>query len=172
MFNKLKADAYYPSVADIPVHLYRELDYELIVFDFDNTLSEHGASKASEYTLSMINRWREAGFEVYVISNAKLGRSEKIAEMLPVEFIGDARKPGTSAFEKIFEYSDVEKSEMLFCGDQIFTDVWAAKNFGIDAIVVDRLTSAEPYYVKLKRILEKVVKFFNRTWKHYDNLLD
>ncbi len=172
VFRRFIADAYYPSVEEIPTDKYKEAGFKLVIFDFDNTLNNHGEKSANNYVHDMITRWQDAGFEVYLISNAKKERGAKIQETLDVKFMADARKPGIDAFLEIEKLSTTPKDKFVFCGDQLFTDVWAGKNFGVKTILVDPLSRDEPYYIKLKRFLENVVKLFTGKRRHYDNILN
>ena len=48
----------------------------------------------------------------------------------------------------------------LFVGDQLFTDVWGAKNTGILSILVHPIDKKEEIQIVLKRYLEKIVLAF------------
>ena len=48
----------------------------------------------------------------------------------------------------------------LFVGDQLFTDVWGAKNTGILSILVHPIDKKEEIQIVLKRYIEKIVLAF------------
>ena len=54
------------------------------------------------------------------------------------------------------------KTNTVFVGDQLFTDVWGAKRAGIPNILVKPLHPKEEIQIVLKRYLEKIVLFFYR----------
>ena len=49
------------------------------------------------------------------------------------------------------------RSNTLLMGDQIFTDVWAARNAGIKAAVVPPINDKKDFLTKFKRFLEKPI---------------
>ena len=55
-----------------------------------------------------------------------------------------------------------DRSNTLFIGDQLFTDVWGAKNAGIRSIPVKPINPKEEIQIVLKRYLERIVLYFYR----------
>ena len=55
-----------------------------------------------------------------------------------------------------------DRSNTLFIGDQLFTDVWGAKNAGIRSILVKPINPKEEIQIVLKRYLERIVLYFYR----------
>ena len=53
-----------------------------------------------------------------------------------------------------------DRSNTLFIGDQLFTDVWGANRTGIYSILVKPMDPREEIQIVLKRYLEKIVLFF------------
>ena len=53
-----------------------------------------------------------------------------------------------------------DRGNTLFVGDQLFTDVWGARNTGIYSLLVRPIDKKEEIQIVLKRYLEKVVLFF------------
>ena len=49
------------------------------------------------------------------------------------------------------------KETTIFIGDQILTDVWAAHNAGIRAIVVPPINDRKDLLTRLKRVLERPI---------------
>jgi predicted HAD superfamily phosphohydrolase YqeG len=47
------------------------------------------------------------------------------------------------------------RENTIFFGDQIFTDVWAAHNAGIRAVLVEPINDKKDPFTKFKRLLEK-----------------
>ena len=50
---------------------------------------------------------------------------------------------------------DVPPENALLVGDQIFTDVWAAHNAGIRAVLVPPIRDKRDLLTKVKRLLER-----------------
>jgi len=55
---------------------------------------------------------------------------------------------------------ELKKEEVLYVGDQIFTDVWGAKRVGMYSILTRPIDSREEIQIVLKRHLEKIVLYF------------
>ena len=47
------------------------------------------------------------------------------------------------------------KENTLLMGDQVFTDVWAARNSGIKAALVPPINDKKDIFTKFKRLLER-----------------
>ena len=56
--------------------------------------------------------------------------------------------------------------QMLFVGDQLFTDVWGAKKAGIVTYLVKPIYPKEEIQIVLKRRLERIVLFFYHRKPH------
>ena len=54
----------------------------------------------------------------------------------------------------------VRKEEVIFVGDQLFTDVYGAKRAGIYHILTEPINPKEEIQIVLKRYLEHMVLFF------------
>lgn len=171
MLKKFIPNAYYKNLSAIDPNAYKAKGYKIAIFDFDNTLASHGSRKSSDYANQQIEKWQNSGFIVAIISNTKQDRADDLAKDLPIDIIGNAQKPGTTAFEKIQDMFKVSKSEMIYFGDQIFTDVWAANNYGIEVVLLDPLNKEEPSYIKVKRFLEKIVKILIGKNEYFDDII-
>ncbi len=78
------------------------------------------------------------------------------------EYIYKAGKPGKKGYLKAMEMMGTERKTTLFVGDQLFTDVWGARNTGIFSILVYPIDKKEEIQIVLKRYLEKIVLAFYR----------
>ena len=63
-------------------------------------------------------------------------------------------------YVRAMEIMGTDKSNTVFIGDQLFTDVWGAKRAGIHNILVKPIHPKEEIQIVLKRRLEKVVLYF------------
>ena len=77
-----------------------------------------------------------------------------------VHAIWNAHKPSISNYEKAMELMGTDKSNTIFVGDQLFTDVWGAKRTGIRNILVKPIHPREEIQIVFKRKLEKIVLYF------------
>ena len=65
---------------------------------------------------------------------------------------------------KAIENMGVDKDKVIIIGDQLFTDIWAGSRAGIRSVFVDRLSSAESTFIKIKRCIE--IPFLKRIKKN------
>lgn len=159
MFKTFFPEEYVDSTYEIPFEkLYKE-GYRGIIFDIDNTLVMHGAP-ADERAKNLFARLKELGFACCLLSNNQEPRVKMFNENIQVNYIFNAHKPSTVNYEKAMKLMGTDKSNTVFIGDQLFTDVWGAKRTGIKNILVKPIHPKEEIQIVFKRKLEKIVLFF------------
>lgn len=155
---------YYDKKEDIPVEWYYEQGYRGILFDIDNTLVPHDCpvdDKARVY----INRLKEIGYSICLISNNDKERVRLFAEPLGVDYIYKAWKPACKGYEQGMKKLGTTVENTLFVGDQIFTDIWGANRLNVYSILLEPINPKEEIQIILKRIPEKIVKWCYRRKK-------
>ena len=75
-------------------------------------------------------------------------------------YIYKAGKPWVKNYNRAVEQMGLTKEEVLFVGDQLFTDVYGANRAGIYGILVKPINPKEEIQIVLKRYLEKIVLHF------------
>ena len=75
-------------------------------------------------------------------------------------YIYNAHKPSTKNYIRAMEIMGTDRTNTIFVGDQLFTDVWGAKRAGIRNILVRPIHPKEEIQIVLKRYLEKIVLYF------------
>ena len=133
-------------------------------FDIDNTLVPHGAP-ADERAKKLFAHLKELGFSCCLLSNNKEPRVKMFNDDVQVQYIFKAGKPKCFGYEKAMERMGTDRSNTLFVGDQIFTDVCGANRTGIRTIMVRYIHPKEEIQIVLKRKLEKIVLFFYRRYQ-------
>ena len=78
------------------------------------------------------------------------------------QFIENAHKPAVGGYERAMELLGTDRSNTIFIGDQLFTDIYGAKRAGIRNILVKPIHPKEEIQIVLKRYLEKIVLYFYR----------
>lgn len=159
MFERFYPDDYVESTYGIPFLKLYEQGYRGLLFDIDNTLVPHGAP-ADQKAIDLFEHLKSIGFQVVLLSNNKEPRVKMFNEVIQVLYIFKAGKPGTKNYLKAMEMMGTNRSNTLFVGDQLFTDIFGAKNAGIRTILVKPIHPKEEIQIVLKRYLEKVVLHF------------
>ena len=147
---------------------YEELygrGYRGIIYDVDNTLVEHGAP-ATKRAVELFERLHGIGFSAVLLSNNREPRVKSFAEDVRyADYIFKAGKPSARGYREAMRRMGTDERNTLFVGDQLFTDVWGAKNAGIYSILVKPIHPKEEIQIVLKRKLEKIVLYFYRRKK-------
>ena len=169
MFEKFFPDEYVASTYVIPFEKLYEEGYRGVVFDIDNTLVPHGAP-ADDRAKKLFKRLEDIGFSSCLISNNKEARVKMFNRDIGTDYICNAHKPSTKNYIRAMEIMGTDRTNTIFVGDQLFTDVWGAKRAGIRNILVRPIHSKEEIQIVLKRYLEKVVlHFYKKTLKNSKN---
>ena len=158
MFEMFFPDEFVISTYVIPFEKLYEEGYRGIIFDIDNTLVMHGAP-ADERAKKLFARLKELGFACCLLSNNQEPRVKMFNEDVQVNYIFNAHKPSTVNYEKAMGLMGTDKTNTIFIGDQLFTDVWGAKRTGIRNILVKPIHPREEIQIVLKRRLEKIVLY-------------
>lgn len=165
MFEMFFPDEYVASTYVIPFEKLYEKGYRGLIFDIDNTLVMHGAP-ADERAKNLFMRLKLIGFECCLLSNNKEPRVKMFNDDVHVHYICDAHKPSTTNYKKAMELMNTGKTNTVFIGDQLFTDIWGAKRTGIRNILVKPIHPKEEIQIVLKRKLEKIVLHLYKKSKH------
>lgn len=164
MFQTFFPDDYVASTYVIPFEKLYDEGYRGIIFDIDNTLVMHGAP-ADERAKKLFARLKELGFACCLLSNNQEPRVKMFNEDVQVNYIFNAHKPSTINYEKAMKLMGTDKTNTIFIGDQLFTDVWGAKRTGIRNILVKPIHPKEEIQIVFKRKLEKIVLYFYKRSK-------
>ena len=162
IFKAMKPEKVYESLAGMPWQdLYNE-GIRTALLDFDNTLGPDHATEPEDYSYKCVKMIEDTGIRCCLVSNAKSGRSAKIAEMLGIPVVTYANKPGTSGVLKAIKLMGSSADKSLMVGDQVFTDVIAGNRSGVRTFMVEKLHKKEIWYVLLKRPFEKLVRLVGK----------
>lgn len=155
MNNKNKPTYKFDSYKDISVDFLKENGYDTILADLDDTLSEHGSQVISDSLKNWLNEIGENGVRLIIISNNSKKRVEKFAGNIGVEFVSRAFKPATKIILKKIKGIGCGEKNILFIGDQLFTDIRCANNMNIDSVLVNPVGNKTTLFIKLKRAFER-----------------
>ena len=161
MLQRFYPDEYEESAYRLDYERLYGQGYKGIIFDIDNTLVPHGAPADAE-SIALFNRLRRLGFSCVPLSNNKEPRVKSFADEVGAFYIYKAGKPSPAGYRRAMELMGTDRTSTLFVGDQLFTDVWGAKNAGIHSILVKPINPKEEIQIVLKRYLERIVLYFYR----------
>lgn len=159
MFRRFYPQEYLDSTFDIPFEKLYEEGYRGVLFDIDNTLVPHGAPATPE-VVAFFKKLRTMGFSYCMISNNQRERVESFCRAVKGKFVFNAHKPSVKGYERAMEYMGTNKTNTLFIGDQLFTDIYGANRTGLRSILVKPIHPKEEIQIVLKRRLERIVLHF------------
>ena len=145
------------DILDLDFAAIRAAGYRLVLLDIDNTLVPHGTAKPDERAFETVSRIRSAGLECMVVSNARSARSKRFSDQLGVDSLPYAGKPSPRGVLSACKSKGIPPAQTVLIGDQLFTDIPAARRAGAGSIRVEPISRREPPHVVLKRIIERLL---------------
>lgn len=122
-----------------------------ILTDLDDTLVIHNSMDVPVELAAWVTLLQENGIGLCIVSNNGRKRVEPFAQKLGVPFLCNAAKPCVYAFERAYRVLNIRKDDAVFLGDQLFTDIFAAKRAGIRSVLVDPVGERSTWFVRWKR---------------------
>lgn len=157
MFNLLRPRLYVESIHKINLEQLQREGIQAICSDLDNTLVPWSSDQVNPELLAWLKEAKDAGLEVFLISNAVTKRLEHFLGLLGIRGIGKARKPRKAAFFRALGELGFPAERVALVGDQIFTDVLGGNRVGMYTILVVPLSSKEFIGTRMMRRIERMV---------------
>lgn len=145
------------KVQDIDLDKLKHKGIKGLILDIDNTLVPPFMKEADKNALNWIDKVKDNGFKLCIVSNATKRRVNRFNENIGLEAIYRASKPVGRAFRKALKLLNLKACEAAVVGDQIFTDIYGGNRLGIYTILVRSINKKESIFVKLKRYPEKYI---------------
>lgn len=165
IFEKyLMPDKYFDTFDKLTPEMIKNEGYKLIVCDVDNTLAPYEILDPPETVISWVKDNKSNGVEIVFVSNNNGERVKRFNEPLGLKVYNNAKKPSPKMIIKAMNECNVTRDETLILGDQLLTDVWAAKRAGCKAYIVPPIKDKTTLFFKTKRLIEKpyMKKFFKK----------
>ena len=165
-------------VPDYRFHTFDEASAEFLssigvkglILDVDNTLEPYENAAPGEHVIKWLGELSDAGIKCAIVSNNGKERIDKFNENIGLVAYSKAKKPFKRNVLSALRDMGVSPSEAALMGDQVFTDVWAARNAGIRAILVPPINDKRDLLTRFKRLLEKpIIKKYNKIQKRKEN---
>ena len=138
--------------------LYRK-GYRGIIFDVDNTLVHHGEDSTPQVD-ALFAHIQSLGFRTILLSDNGVSRLERFLENIDCPYISNAEKPKPEGFWRALQQLALPKEQVVYIGEQVFTDICGANRCGIDNILVRYMRHSENEKIGIKRTLEKGILWF------------
>lgn len=148
----------YNRLSDIPPEKLSELKIQLVFLDMDNTLAPwHSDCVPSEF-FPWVEKVKNQGVTVALLTNSKGNNADSIGKKLNIPVYKNAKKPFKAPTKKLLKELDVNPENVLFVGDQLFTDVQLANSINAKCVLTVPLEDREWWCTKVfNRSREKLV---------------
>ncbi|GGE38084.1 YqeG family HAD IIIA-type phosphatase [Streptococcus himalayensis] len=170
MLHQLYPYEFVDSVFTIDYEALKKQGFKAVIFDIDSTLVPHGrpSTPAIDELFQMIH---QLGLKTFLLSNNSSERIEQFIRNIDTEFISIANKPNKDAYLQAVERLGVKKEEVVFVGDQLFTDILGANRAQMANILVKFLLQEGESKIGKKRKVEQFILKTYRWRKKYQHRL-
>ena len=158
MFNKFIPFAHAQSIYEIPVDFYKKQGVSVLLIDLDNTLDSYRLSLPTERAVKQLNALKESGLEVIIVSNNRGKRVRTYAQAAQCRCINSARKPFSGKIKKFLKENGYKPEETMLVGDQLMTDVLAAKGAHIRVVLTEKVVQEDQFTTHFNRLLDRPIR--------------
>jgi len=148
---------YFENITQISPKWLEKQSIKGILTDLDDTLVPYDVPLPTDELINWFKTLHENGIKILIISNNGESRVQAFCNCLNVKYIHKAGKPKKKAFLKGLELLDLPSENVVFIGDQLFTDIYGANKMQIKSIAVKSLSSRSGLLVDIKRCIEKPI---------------
>ncbi len=146
------------SVHHIEEDFFKKEGITCVLLDIDNTLVADNEPYPDDGARRFINRLREEGLDICLISNNNKERVNSFNGEFNLRAVYRAGKPMCRKINKAIRELGTDKKKVLFIGDQLLTDIPAGNRSKIRTMLVAPINiSKENNFFKVKRFIEKRV---------------
>ena len=156
----MNLEKYMPDFAlekayDVTVDSLKKHGIKVVLVDLDNTLIAWNNPDGTPEMRQWLHDLRDAGIPVVVVSNNKNERVKRAVEKCGIEFEAFALKPFTFGINRALKRFNVQPHEVVMIGDQLMTDIRAAKRVGLKSVLVNPLIRSDSINTQINRWRER-----------------
>jgi HAD superfamily phosphatase (TIGR01668 family) len=172
MLEKFYPYEYADSVFAIDYKKLYDMGYRGIIFDLDNTLVHHGDDSTPEVD-ALFRRLNKLGFRTALLTDNEQSRVERFIRNIETEYVCDADKPSPKGYNKAIARLGLKKEQIIYIGDQIFTDIVGANRVELANILVKFIRLKDEEWIGKRRYLEYLIlSFYKRDPRYRSRLGD
>ena len=146
------------SFRDVTAEFLLSIGARAILLDVDNTLEPYEHPTPTRDVLEWLQSLHRAGIKTAILSNNNQVRVDLFNKDIGMPAIARAAKPFAFNLKRMMKLLGTDKQSTIFMGDQILTDVWAAHNAGLTAILVPPINDKKDPFTRFKRLLERPIQ--------------
>ena len=157
--EKYIPDIYQKSIYTIDYDKLLERGIKFILFDLDNTIVPVTLRKPNKKIKELFEDLKDKGFTLIIFSNSNKKRIKPFKDDLEVDCCANAKKPNKKKFLKVINEFHLSVDEIAIIGDQILTDIVGGNKIGITTILVNPVSTYDPFFTRINRKFErKIIK--------------
>lgn len=144
----------FDSFREVTAEFLLSIGARAVLLDVDNTLEPYEHPTPTPEVTRWLESLQDAGIKTAILSNNNQARVELFNKDIKMPAMSRAAKPFAFNLKRMMKLLGSDVTNTVFMGDQILTDVWAAHNAGIRAILVPPINDKKDPFTRFKRILE------------------
>lgn len=157
MFMKLFIpDMYQKDIFTIPYQKLKEMGYQLLIFDLDNTIGSIKEKNCNLETINFLNQLSK-DFLIVIASNSHKKRVQSFCRNLKCKYYSLSLKPTLKVLRKIKKDYNIDYQKMVIIGDQVVTDILVGNRKKILTILVDPILNYDLKITGFNRLVEKIL---------------
>lgn len=154
----LKPDYYVSNFKKISLDRLKQEGIRLLLCDIDNTLVSSHDPDSNEDVIAFVNKVKEAGLDIAIVSNARGKRAKRFAKNLQIdELYYLSCKPLPFNFLRAMKIHDVQPNQTAILGDQLFTDILGGNLAGLYTILTKPISEKDKLMTVMNRKMEQLV---------------
>lgn len=158
MFKKFIPFAHATSIYEIPTDFYKEQGVKLLLVDLDNTLDSYRLNDPTPRAVDLVKSLLETGLKVVIVSNNRGKRVNAYARNVGLPCINSARKPFSGKIKKFLKENNYSPEETMLVGDQLITDVLAARGAHIRVILTEKIVKEDQWTTHINRLFDRPIR--------------
>jgi len=152
----LRPDFCAPRLADVPLTALGGA--RVLLLDADNTLSPWRGAVPDPAAARWVESAKAAGFRLCIASNSDAERLRPLEEALGIPAFPRAGKPLPSGLRRIAREMGAAPDACALIGDQLLTDMLAARLAGMRAVLLEPLDPSREFTgTRVNRVLERIL---------------
>ena len=152
----LRPDFCAPRLADVPLTALGGA--RVLLLDADNTLAPWRGAVPDPAAARWVESAKAAGFRLCIASNSDAERLRPLEEALGIPAFPRAGKPLPSWLRRIAREMGAAPDACALIGDQLLTDVLAARLAGMRAVLLEPLDPSREFTgTRVNRVLERIL---------------
>ena len=158
MFKRFIPFAHAQSVYEVPFEFYLNNGVKLLLIDLDNTLDSYKLFEPTDRAKEKVTEIKKSGIVPVIVSNNRERRVKKYADAAGVECIYSAHKPFSRRIRNFLREKGVSATEVMLVGDQLMTDVLAARGAHIRVLLTEKIVKEDQWTTHINRLFDRPIR--------------